>query len=426
MNNFTIRAENLSKLYFIGADRQKYKTLRDSLTNAAAWSVRYFRSAFYGGGNGGGNGEISRLRRNGERPLWALQDVSFEVRRGEVVGVIGRNGAGKSTLLKVLARITEPTGGRADIRGRVGAMLEVGTGFHQELTGRENVYLSGAILGMKRYEIARKFDEIVEFAEVGKFIDTPMKRYSSGMHLRLAFSVSAHLEPEILLVDEVLAVGDVAFQRKCVGKMGDVASEGRTVLFVSHNLAVIKELCDTSLVLNDGSVAYRGPVAQGLSHYSQLVSATEPENGCGLRGTNWRRVTVNGQEFGLAAPVNKDEELFIEAWLDLGQNLSRGWLYCIITDAIGAHMVHQRVAAKDLGYDNLDVGSYHARVSMPPMWLSPGAYTAHFKFIGVRADGETETHTSERILLDVVGSAAGNSTAILAPDAQWSLESEAL
>ena len=413
MSEFAIRAENLSKLYFIGANREKYKTLRDSLTDAASSSLRYFRSAFNGSGKA----------RAGEKAFWAINDVSFEVKRGEVVGVIGRNGAGKSTLLKILARITEPTRGYADIRGRVGAMLEVGTGFHQELTGRENIHLCGAILGMKRDEINRKFDEIVDFAEVEKFIDTPLKRYSSGMYLRLAFSVAAHLEPEILLVDEVLAVGDVSFQKKCVGKMGDVASEGRTVLFVSHNLAVIKELCDTSLVINDGTVAYRGPIVQGLSHYSQLISATGTDES--LRGTNWRQITLNGHKFGMAAPINKDEELFIDAWLDLGKNLSRGYLYCLIADSIGGHVVHQRIDAKDLGYDNLDVGSYHVRITMPPLWLSPGAYTLYFKFIGIRPDGETETHISERILLDVIGSAAGNSTALLAPDAQWSLESEA-
>src|SRR5262249_36582938 len=199
------------------------------------------------------------------------QDVSFDVKRGEVVGVIGRNGAGKSTLLKILARITEPTRGYADIRGRVGAMLEVGTGFHQELTGRENIYLSGAILGMKRDEINRKFDEIIEFAEVAKFIDTPLKRYSSGMYLRLAFSVAAHLEPEILLVDEVLAVGDVAFQKKCVGKMGDVASEGRTVLFVSHNLAVARSLRQPAWVSIMGSSRSTAPWFKGCLSYCRLA-----------------------------------------------------------------------------------------------------------------------------------------------------------
>src|SRR5919198_1249756 len=214
MNDTAIQVEGLSKRYRIGGQQERYKTLRGTLMDTAAAPWRALRSPFRRRGGG---------RPNGDHTFWALKDVSFEIKRGEVVGVIGRNGAGKSTLLKVLSRITEPTAGYADIHGRVSSLLEVGTGFHLELTGRENVYLNGAILGMRRDEIDRKFDEIVEFAEVGKFIDTPVKHYSSGMHLRLAFAVAAHLEPEILLVDEVLAVGDIAFQKKCMGKMGDVA-----------------------------------------------------------------------------------------------------------------------------------------------------------------------------------------------------------
>jgi lipopolysaccharide transport system ATP-binding protein len=201
--------------------------------------------------------------------IWALRDVSFEVKRGEVVGIIGRNGAGKSTLLKILSRITEPTGGRAEIHGRVGSLLEVGTGFHPELTGRENIYLNGAILGMKRAEIDRKFDEIVAFAEIEKFLDTPVKRYSSGMYVRLAFAVAAHLEPEILLVDEVLAVGDAAFQKKCLGKMGDVAREGRTVLFVSHNMGAVARLCNRSMWLDDGCIHKQGATSEVINAYLQ-------------------------------------------------------------------------------------------------------------------------------------------------------------
>jgi lipopolysaccharide transport system ATP-binding protein len=199
--------------------------------------------------------------------LWALREVSFDVARGEVIGIIGRNGAGKSTLLKILSRITDPTSGKAFIKGRVGSLLEVGTGFHPELTGRENIYLSGAILGMKRAEIARKFDEMVAFAEIEKFIDTPVKRYSSGMYVRLAFAVAAHLEPEVLLVDEVLAVGDAAFQKKCLGKMGDVAKEGRTILFVSHNMVAVQNLCDRSLWLQDGQVVKEGQTSEVVSDY---------------------------------------------------------------------------------------------------------------------------------------------------------------
>ncbi len=201
------------------------------------------------------------------RFIWALKDINFEVRQGEVVGLIGRNGAGKSTLLKILARITRPTEGHAEIHGRVGSLLEVGTGFHAELTGRENVYMSGAILGMRKAEIDRKFDEIVAFSEVERFLDTPLKHYSSGMQMRLAFAVAAHLEPEILLVDEVLAVGDAAFQKKCLGKMGDVARHGRTIVFVSHNIAAVKALCSRAVMIKDGTIAKSGAVAEVVDDY---------------------------------------------------------------------------------------------------------------------------------------------------------------
>ncbi len=239
MPEAAIRAEGLSKLYRIGEARS-YKTLREVVAGAARAPFR-------------------RAKKPGHETIWALKDVSFEVAPGEVVGIIGRNGAGKSTLLKILSRITEPTTGRIEICGRVGSLLEVGTGFHSELTGRENIYLNGAILGMKRVEIARKFDEIVAFAEVEKFIDTPVKHYSSGMYLRLAFAVAAHLEPEILLVDEVLAVGDASFQKKCLGKMDEVAQRGRTVLFVSHNMPSVTRLCPRAILLDDGRVIVDGP-----------------------------------------------------------------------------------------------------------------------------------------------------------------------
>jgi lipopolysaccharide transport system ATP-binding protein len=237
MGDIAIRVEKLSKQFKIGVAKNRYHTLRDRLTDG-------FKALF---------------RRHGRLApandtIWALKDMSFEVEQGEVVGIIGPNGAGKSTLLKILSRITEPTEGRAEIYGRVGSLLEVGTGFHPELTGRENIYLNGAILGMRKAEIDRKFDEIVSFAEVERFIDTPVKHYSSGMYVRLAFAVAAHLEPEILLVDEVLAVGDAAFQRKCLGKMGDVAIEGRTVVFVSHNMAAISHLCSRVFLLKFGQV----------------------------------------------------------------------------------------------------------------------------------------------------------------------------
>jgi lipopolysaccharide transport system ATP-binding protein len=265
MSDIAIRVENLSKQYRIGK-RERYRTLRDTLTDAAVAPFHRLRSTFLRS-----NLPLSKS----DDTIWALKDVSFEVRRGEVVGIIGRNGAGKSTLLKILSRITEPTEGQAEIHGRVGSLLEVGTGFHPELTGRENVYLNGAILGMRRGEIERKFDEIVAFAEVEKFLDTPVKHYSSGMHMRLAFAVAAHLEPEILLVDEVLAVGDAMFQKKCLGKMEEVAKEGRTVLFVSHSMESIKALCHRAIEIKNGAVNNDGKAADVVNGYLFELNAGE-------------------------------------------------------------------------------------------------------------------------------------------------------
>ena len=265
LSKLAIEVVGLSKRYRLGAQRQAYKTLRERLSSAATAPFRALRSAT-NGHNQNGNGTLP-VRNSKSDFIWALKDVSFEVMQGDVVGVIGRNGAGKSTLLKILSRITDPTEGFADINGRVASLLEVGTGFQLELTGRENVYLNGSILGMKHSEIRRKFDEIVAFSEVEKFIDTPVKHYSTGMHVRLAFAVAAHLEPEILLVDEVLAVGDATFQKKCLGKMGDVAKEGRTVLFVSHNMAAVENLCNRGLLINAGKVVRSGEVKDVVAAY---------------------------------------------------------------------------------------------------------------------------------------------------------------
>jgi homopolymeric O-antigen transport system ATP-binding protein len=250
-----LRVEGLGKSYKIG-EREPYRALRDVLTDAFTAPARLARGR----------------RRSKPAPtdrIWALADVSFDVRQGQVLGLIGRNGAGKSTLLKVLSRITEPTTGQVTLRGRVGSLLEVGTGFHPELTGRENIFLNGTILGMRRAEIVRRFDEIVEFAGVARFLDTPVKRYSSGMQVRLAFAVAAHLEPEILLVDEVLAVGDAEFQEKCLGKMRDVTQEGRTIVFVSHNLAAVRSLCSRALLLEQGRLAFDGPTDEAVERYLQ-------------------------------------------------------------------------------------------------------------------------------------------------------------
>jgi len=273
MSDIAISCENLGKRYRIG-QRESYKALRDTLTDAVRAPLRRLRSS---------------LRSQAVEPgdtdetFWALKDVSFEVKHGEVIGIIGRNGAGKSTLLKILSRITKPTTGSVEIHGRVGSLLEVGTGFHPELTGRENIYLNGTILGMKKREIKRKFDEIVAFAEIEQFLDTPVKRYSSGMYVRLAFAVAAHLEPEILVVDEVLAVGDAQFQKKCLGKMSDVAKEGRTVLFVSHNMIAVQNLCSRAIMLSSGNLICDANVRQCLEMYTA--------NGQ-VDGNTWKRDSV--------------------------------------------------------------------------------------------------------------------------------------
>jgi len=262
-----IRAEGLGKNYRIGhqAERERYVALRDVLARAARQTWR--KAADLARGH-------ALLRDDTVEEFWALRDVSFEMRRGEVLGIIGRNGAGKTTLLKILSRITEPSEGRVTIRGRVASLLEVGTGFHPELSGRENIYLNGAILGMTRAEIRKKFDEIVAFAEVEKFLDVPVKRYSSGMSVRLAFAVAAHLEPEILVIDEVLAVGDAEFQRKCLGKMSEVANGGRTVLFVSHNMGSVASLCGTGIYLHKGIIRHVGPAQAVIQYYAKDTTAT--------------------------------------------------------------------------------------------------------------------------------------------------------
>jgi homopolymeric O-antigen transport system ATP-binding protein len=295
MSDIAIRVEGLGKEYRIGK-RERYKTLRDTLTDTVSVPFRWARSLAGGG----------RADETPSELFWALRDVAFEIPQGSVVGVIGRNGAGKSTLLKILSRITEPTEGHVEIHGRVGSLLEVGTGFHPELTGRENVFLNGAILGMRRAEITRKFDEIIAFAEIDKFVDTPVKHYSSGMYTRLAFAVAAHLEPEILIVDEVLAVGDAQFQKKCLGKMGEVAKEGRTVLFVSHNMVAVSSLCTYAMCLSAGRLINEGNTAAVVSGYLNQDArpssgalwddpATAPGNGmCRLHEV---RVRSDGADF---------------------------------------------------------------------------------------------------------------------------------
>jgi len=329
MSDIAIRVQNLSKQYKIAAARRRQDTLRDHIVDGVKSLFRR-------------NGQPDR----GEETIWALKDVSFEVKQGEVVGIIGRNGAGKSTLLKILSRITEPTGGRADIYGRVGSLLEVGTGFDRELTGRENTYLNGAILGMKKAEIDRKFDEIVAFAEVEKFIDTPVKHYSSGMYVRLAFSVAAHLEPEILIVDEVLAVGDAAFQQKCLGKMGDVARQDRTVLFVSHNVAAITALCSTSLLLRDGRLLAQGETERIVMIYLKDLerpSQVPLADRCDRSGNGAvKYVDCTLSHSPLGPPISEffvGDEMFVTVRLRASQRV-KTWVGIVITDATGKKLMY--------------------------------------------------------------------------------------
>lgn len=268
MPDFAIRAERLSKLYYIGSLQNPYhhRTLQDTLSDFGKELWSRLRSPF---------GPASSNGRQKWEPLWVLKDVSFEIQRGEAVGIIGRNGAGKSTLLRILSRITKPTSGRSEVRGRVGSLLEIGTGFHGELTGRQNIYLNGAILGMKQVEIERQFDEIVAFSEIERFIDTPIKYYSSGMYVRLAFSVAVNLNRDILLIDEALAVGDVAFQQKCIAKLRGLAQAGCTMLFVSHNLSATRQLCERVLLIQEGRLQEEGPTEEVIAKYLSDVHIVE-------------------------------------------------------------------------------------------------------------------------------------------------------
>jgi lipopolysaccharide transport system ATP-binding protein len=401
MSEMAIQVRGLGKMYRLGAHVEKYKTFRDTVAGIVSAPLRRFRSG---------------KKRPEDTTLWALRNVDFEIAHGEVIGVIGRNGAGKSTLLKILSRITEPTCGSAEIRGRVGSLLEVGTGFHPELTGRENIALNGAILGMRRAEIDRKFDEMVDFAGVEKFIDTPVKHYSSGMYLRLAFAVAAHLEPEILLVDEVLAVGDAAFQKKCIGKMNDVAAQGRTVLFVSHNLGAVKELCTSALVLNNGEVDFRGPVTEGLARYSRSLN---DEDVSGNGTTSWRFIDVNENSRRHSTEVRRDEAVHIEARLELEAEYESAYLIVLIDNAAGDTVMNHRIRVGTAACPQLPRGSHEIHVHLPPLWLTPGVYTAWFKFLGVDPSGYHRRYVSNRSIFEVPGTIEDFGRGVLAPPCRW-------
>jgi lipopolysaccharide transport system ATP-binding protein len=359
VSHLAIRVERLGKEYRIG-ERQPYKSLRETVTRAVS----------------------ARLRGVNKAPretIWALRDVSFDVQRGEVIGIIGRNGAGKSTLLKILARITDPTEGRVEVHGRVGSLLEVGTGFHMELTGRENIYLNGAILGMKRAEIQSKFDDIVAFAEIEQFLDTPVKHYSTGMYLRLAFAVAAHLEPEILLVDEVLAVGDAAFQKKCLGKMGEVAHGGNTVLFVSHNMAAVERLCGRCLWLDRGTVLHEGTANEVVAAFLGSLSKRnyraelQPNTSRAMCLTS---ITIQGSAAENEGVVDFSDPVEFALEYDINRPIFSSHVACFITNAEGVCVLGSGDADVDeRRLQRRQPGHYRARFRIPRQLLGEGTYS---------------------------------------------------
>lgn len=385
MSDVIISAEKLGKRYRIG-QRERYLALRDILARAVSAPFRWLGGKHRAPGVNGGFFPSRVSPPTAHEPyIWALKDVSFEIKQGEVVGIIGRNGAGKSTLLKILSRITKPTEGYADIDGRVGSLLEVGTGFHPELTGRENIYLNGAILGMGRTEIREKFDEIVAFSEVEKFVDTPVKHYSSGMYVRLAFAVAAHLEPEILMVDEVLAVGDAGFQKKCLGKMGDVAKQGRTVLFVSHTMNAVEQLCTRAILLEQGRIVdMNADVRAVISKYllgenSEVLAPSIWVNSNGKFSNPWfeplRFFVCDPQGHELSMPVSNDSDmcLQIEAEITIvDPALTIG--YAIYNEKGTLLYWSYQTDQEEINWPKLMRGRNVLRGKIPKRFLNEGAY----------------------------------------------------
>jgi lipopolysaccharide transport system ATP-binding protein len=420
MNQDAISVEELGKCYRIGKS-PAFTNGRSRLRQWMAAPFRYLASTLQAPSN--------------DEVFWALQDISFEVKTGEVVGIVGHNGAGKSTLLKILSRITEPTHGQAAIRGRVGSLLEVGTGFHPELTGRENVYLSGTVLGMRKIEIKRKFDEIVAFAGIERFLDTPVKRYSSGMYVRLAFAVAAHLEPEILLVDEVLAVGDAAFQKQCLGKMSDVAVDGRTVLFVSHNMVAVQNLCTRVIWLDHGKIEDQGPASETLSKY---LSATFPadseqiwnerESAPGNDKVRLHHVVVRPEHGCPHDPISMGTALSVEIeyWNEIPETQLHIVLYF--------HTEQQAIAFTTASIDTdlitrtsrLPAGLLRSRCHIPGNFLNSGA---HRISIGVVENGHRTIYRHDNVLSFVVldlekrhGTWYGKEPGAVRPQLNWQTE----
>src|SRR3974390_932063 len=414
MSDSIITVENLSKRYLVGhqADtHRRYIALRDVIARGVREFVRKTADMIHG---------RQIVQGDEVEEFWALKNVSFDVKRGEVLGIIGRNGAGKSTLLKILSRITDPTEGRVVLRGRVASLLEVGTGFHPELTGRENIYLNGAILGMSQCEVERKFDEIVAFAEVEQFLDTPVKRYSSGMYVRLAFAVAAHLEPEILIIDEVLAVGDAAFQKKCLGKMSEVAGVGRTVLFVSHNSGAVRSLCSRAIVIDGGKIIASGAATQAVEAYLQLSS---PHIGCewfwensempGDETLRVERVSLTKSDGKLATEVKSDERFQIKIQYEQRAHIRGLRIYVQLDTQLGEiAFITSDHSIRNEG--TFVPGRYESSCWIPEKLLNIGQYTIRLEIDvpGVRVI----QHSIDVGSFMVVGQHHGGTTF---PDATW-------
>jgi lipopolysaccharide transport system ATP-binding protein len=413
-----VRIDKLAKCFRIpdspSGERYKYRTLRDDLMRLGRAPIDWLRRP--------------RSAGRGTSEFWALEDVSLEIHTGDVVGIIGRNGAGKSTLLKILARITKPTRGEVYLAGRVGSLLEVGTGFHPELTGRENIYLNGAILGMKRWEIARKFDEIVEFAEIEKFLDTPVKRYSSGMYVRLAFAVAAHLEPEILIVDEVLAVGDLAFQRKCMGRMGEFGRSGCTVLFVSHNMPAIEVLCNRGVLMDRGHMVRQGDVGAVVREYRQTILAPDNEvrpralDGPDRLGKIFRSAELLDP---CGAPTNYvplGGRFRVLIGMDVATKLHFPQMGVCIDDSLGQRILTVHTPLSDVAIPVLH-GHCQVECCIEPLPLAPGEYWVK---LGISHGGQQLDAVEKALWFSVTdgeafGEGRGFSRGLCVAPSKWSL-----
>ena len=426
-----IQARGISKQYRIGGMAEMNVSLKEKITRSFFFPINFFK-----------NKKRNITSNQTKKFIWALQDVSFDINEGEIVGIVGRNGSGKSTLLKILARITHPTRGYANLWGRLGCLLDAGVGFHSELTGRENIYLSGTTLGLKRQEISRKFDEIVAFSEIEKYLDTPVKRYSSGMYLRLAFAVAAHLETEILLVDEVLAVGDAAFQKKCLGKINDVAGTGRTVMFVSHDIQAMRKLCNRGLLIDKGKLTMDGSMPDILSLYSQTWTSLPPEKIWNNQMPGDERIRLNsiricknsGNSISL---VNRHDETGIEIIYHISNKNFWPALCLKFFSSEGIHLFSTHDLDAREKYENKNISQFPSKIKevcwLPRQLLSPGRIVIHVGFCSF-----TPIYTEYFMLKDVIGFDVIDETPIenqkgssekkwhgaLQPEMKWHIQSD--